>query len=76
VIASRLGAIPEAITEGANGFLFQPGDSKDLGNRMLRFIEKPELIRSMALKKKQAKSMAEHAAELIDLYRGVIGKKR
>jgi glycosyltransferase involved in cell wall biosynthesis len=72
VIASRMGAIPEAIEEGVNGFLFNPGDSKDLGRWMLRFIEKPDLIRSMASKKKQAKSMAEHAAELIKLYQGVI----
>jgi glycosyltransferase involved in cell wall biosynthesis len=76
VVASRLGAIPEAIEEGIHGFLFNPGDSKDLERWMLRFIEKPDLVQTMALKKKPAKSMAEHAAELIDLYRGIIGKDR
>jgi glycosyltransferase involved in cell wall biosynthesis len=30
VIASRLGALPEAIREGQNGLLFAPGDSSEL----------------------------------------------
>jgi glycosyltransferase involved in cell wall biosynthesis len=30
VIASRLGALPEAIREGENGLLFAPGDSSEL----------------------------------------------
>jgi glycosyltransferase involved in cell wall biosynthesis len=71
-----MGAIPEAIEEGVNGFLFEPGDSTDLRRWMLRFIDEPELVQTMASKKKQAKSMAEHAAQLIDLYQGMIGKNR
>jgi glycosyltransferase involved in cell wall biosynthesis len=40
VIASRLGGVPERITEGVNGFLFQPGDAADL----VRAIQKLRLI--------------------------------
>ena len=34
VIASRIGAIPEAVIEGTNGFLFTPGDTRDLYEKM------------------------------------------
>jgi glycosyltransferase involved in cell wall biosynthesis len=72
VVASRIGAIPEAVEEGKNGLLFTPGDSEDLRRCMLRFIEEPELIQTMDLKARRVKMMAEHAAELAGIYQGVI----
>lgn len=38
VIASRLGALPEAVRDGKNGFLFSPGDSLELAT-MLRALD-------------------------------------
>ena len=74
VIASRIGAIPEAIEEGKNGFLFAPGDPEGLRRCMLRFIEEPESIQAMDVKARRVKMMEEHAAELVEIYRGLIGK--
>ena len=72
VIGSRIGAIPEAIKDGVNGFLFEPGNIGDLKRCMLRFIEAPQLVREMGLKMPKAKSMAEHALELEEIYKGMI----
>jgi glycosyltransferase involved in cell wall biosynthesis len=75
VIASRIGAIPEAIKEGENGLLFEPGNIRELRGCMLRFIEEPGLLQRMALKIPKVKSMAEHALELEEIYKGIIGKR-
>lgn len=76
VIASRIGAIPEAIEEGENGFLFAPGDSEDLRKQMLRFIEKPDLAQTMAVKRKKVKFMDEQASELIEIYQRLTERNR
>ena len=72
VIGSRIGAIPEAIKDGVNGLLFEPGNIGDLKRCMLKFIEAPQLVREMGLKMPKAKSMAEHALELEEIYQRVI----
>ncbi len=75
VIASRIGAIPEAVKEGANGFLFKSGNRDDLKRCMLRFIEQPGLAEEMASRMPKVKAMEEHAVELLNLYKGIIRKR-
>jgi glycosyltransferase involved in cell wall biosynthesis len=75
VIASRIGAIPEAIREGENGLLFEPGNIKELRDSMLRFVKEPGLLQRMALKMPKVKSMAEHALELEEIYKGIIKRR-
>ncbi len=70
VIASRIGAIPEAVKEGKNGFLFRPGDVEDLTRCMLRFIGEPSLIQKMASQMPRAKTIEEHAREMVEIYKG------
>jgi len=72
VIGSRIGAIPEAIEEGENGFLFEPGSVNALKECMLRFVEEPELAPRMATRTQKVKTMEEHALELEAIYREVI----
>jgi glycosyltransferase involved in cell wall biosynthesis len=38
VIASRINGIPEYVSEGKNGFLFEPGNSAELGNMIDRVL--------------------------------------
>ena len=42
VIAPRLGGIPERINNGANGFLFEPGDASDLA-RVIQGLDQQDL---------------------------------
>jgi glycosyltransferase involved in cell wall biosynthesis len=44
VIASNIGGIPELVDDKKTGFLFEPGNAKDLANKMLVFIQEPKLI--------------------------------
>ena len=74
VIASRMGAIPETVKEGANGYLFEPGNRDDLKRCMLRFIEQPGLVEEMSSRMPKVKTMEEHAVELLNLYEGIIRK--
>jgi glycosyltransferase involved in cell wall biosynthesis len=74
VIASRIGAIPEAVEEGVNGLLFEPGDVEGLTRCMSRFIDEPNLIEKMASKMPKVKWMPEHAMELIKIYQEIKGK--
>jgi glycosyltransferase involved in cell wall biosynthesis len=75
VIGSRIGAIPEAIQEGENGLLFEPGNIRELRDRMLRFVDEPGLLQKMALKMPKVKSMAEHASDLEEIYKRVVRKR-
>jgi glycosyltransferase involved in cell wall biosynthesis len=75
VIASRIGAIPEAIKDGVNGLLFEPGNVEDLRKCMLKFIEEPRQIQEMASKMAKAKSIVEYAVEMVEIYKRILGKK-
>lgn len=74
VIASRIGAIPEAIQDGVSGLLFKPGISEELKRCMLRFIESPRLVQEMASGIPRIKSMEDHAVEVAELYEETIRK--
>jgi glycosyltransferase involved in cell wall biosynthesis len=42
-LASRIGGIPELVQDGRNGFLFTPGDHRELAERIGRLSRDPEL---------------------------------
>ncbi len=47
IIAARAGALPELVTDGDNGFLFTPGDSKELADKICRLLEDDNLSQAM-----------------------------
>jgi len=47
VITTPVGGIAEAVEEGENGFLIQPGDVTNLANKLLYFIKYPEQLSVM-----------------------------
>ena len=47
VVASRIGGIPEVVTDERNGLLFTPGDVDDLRRALTRLLLEPDLLRSL-----------------------------
>ena len=48
VVASDIGSVPEIISDGETGFLFEPGNSHDLAEKAVRLLEDLALCRRMA----------------------------
>jgi glycosyltransferase involved in cell wall biosynthesis len=48
VITTPVGAIPEAVTDGCEGYLVPPGNQEQLADRLARLIRDGELRRNMA----------------------------
>ena len=44
VVASRIGGIPEMVTDGVSGLLFCPGDAVDLSRSVGRLLNEPGLL--------------------------------
>ncbi len=70
VIATRIGGIPDSVSDGQNGFLVPPGDPVELREAMRRFIRNPDLILRLRQQIGPVKSMEQHVAEVEALYRG------
>ncbi len=49
VIGSRIGAIPEFVTDGETGLLFTPGDPADLARAMVRLAQDPSQARRLGV---------------------------
>lgn len=47
IVASKVGGIPEVIKDGYNGFLVEPGNEKDLADKIIRFLESPHVRKAM-----------------------------
>lgn len=71
VVASRLGAMGEAIEDGVTGLLFEPGDASDLHEKLDRLVRDPGLRERLAAAPKNVKGIAENAAEIAAIYRGL-----
>jgi glycosyltransferase involved in cell wall biosynthesis len=78
VIATRIGAIPEAVTEGQEGFLLEPGDVKALADRMGRIAEDKELGCRMGAaaraRVEQAYSLDVVSDQVMSIYREALDK--
>ena len=47
VVASRIGGIPEVVSDQVNGLLFRPGDVEDLRGALTRLVSEPGLLSSL-----------------------------
>lgn len=56
VISTKVGGIPEFLVDTENGFLIDPGDTKQLTQKVLTLLQSPEL----------AKQMGDHGRKLIE----------
>jgi glycosyltransferase involved in cell wall biosynthesis len=76
VIASRIGALADIVTEGETGLLFEPGNANDLADKLSWALEHPV---QMALMGQKARAVYEEKytadanyKQLIEIYRSVI----
>lgn len=47
ILSTPIGGIPEAITDGVEGFLIEPGDIDGLADRLSRLLDDPDLAQRM-----------------------------
>ena len=74
VVASNLDGIPETITDGVNGRLFEPGNSSALKDTLEDLIDNHAKLREMekeALKSAEKYSPDQHIATLLNIYRSL-----
>jgi len=78
VIGSKIGGIPELIEEGRNGFLFDPGNEKELEMILTDLIENPSKLKYLekeAFDSAKEFSMKNHIAKLTEIYNSLILEK-
>jgi len=78
VIGSAIGGIPELITNGKTGFLFEPGNVEDLADKISQLMKDRKLIKEMgkyAREKVEQKCSPEtHYEKLMKIYKSAIRK--
>jgi glycosyltransferase involved in cell wall biosynthesis len=80
VIASRIGALADIVTDGETGLLFEPGNPGDLADKLAWAQAHPERMAEMG-HKARAQYEAEFSAEvnyrrLMEIYDGVLAERR
>ena len=72
VVATRVGGIPEVVTDGMTGHLVEPGDVQAMSERILELLDDPEVRRLMGEAGREAVSskfnLRKNVAQLIDSY--------
>ncbi len=68
VITSNLGGMAELVKHGQNGLLFEPGNAKDLKDKIESFILNPALIKALTRNPTKVRSIQQDAQEIIELY--------
>ena len=46
IVATRVGAIPDFVEEGRNGWLVEPGDVPGLASALLKLVESPSTCKA------------------------------
>ena len=80
VVATRVGGVPDVVSDGVDGFLVEPGDTEALAERLERLALDPELRREMG-EAGRARMLPRYAvSRLIDdtdrLYRSLLEARR
>ncbi len=68
VIASRIGGLTDAVTDGKNGLLFTPGNVGELSNALKQMIENKDLYYKLQQNARHEKTFNEFLNELLSIY--------
>jgi glycosyltransferase involved in cell wall biosynthesis len=72
VVGSRMGGIPELVTDGVNGFLYDATNVTKLADCLQRFVDDNQLAARMAERAPRVKSISEDAREWDARYETVV----
>lgn len=75
VIASRIGGIPELVSDGINGLLFNPGEAGDLRRKIQYIIDNRDILRRFNENAPKIKDIEENAREIEEIYAKLINNK-
>ena len=79
VISTNVGAIPEVIENGVNGYLIEKGDYKNLAEKILTLANNRELLDTMSLnnseKVKRTYDLNKVISKMDDLYDSISSSK-
>jgi glycosyltransferase involved in cell wall biosynthesis len=64
VIATRIGGIPEVVTDGETGFLSDIGDTEKMSDDAMRFLNDEEMRRAFGEKARES-AVSRYGSELI-----------
>lgn len=80
VVASNLGSLPMAIKEGVTGYLFKPGNSEDLANKLSYCLSNPEKMKLVGINAynyvRRNFSEDDHVISLEKLFNFLINKNQ
>jgi glycosyltransferase involved in cell wall biosynthesis len=81
VIASRIGGIPEQVEEGVTGFLFEPGDSRELAGRIVGLYnmgddQVEEMGKAGRVRVEGVNSPERYLGSILEVYRQVMAKRK
>jgi glycosyltransferase involved in cell wall biosynthesis len=72
IVATRVGGIPELVSDGVSGFLVERNDIPDAADKLLRLVQDPELRHKMGAVGRnlvgEKFDLKTNVAQLIDLY--------
>ncbi len=78
VVATRVGGVPELVTDGDNGFLIEPGDTEGFALAVRRLLEEPRTAEAMGRngheRVRRDHGCAEAARALAKLYAETLGR--
>jgi len=76
VIASHIGSLPEIVTDGKTGLLFEPGNPADLAQKMAWALDNPEEMKRMGIAAREdfenRFAAGKNYSMLVNIYRDAI----
>lgn len=72
VIASNIGGIPELVTNGVNGLLFEPQDANDLRKKIQHIIDEPNILEKFKENIPNVKNIEDNIREIENLYNNLL----
>lgn len=76
VVAANVGAIPEIITDGANGLLFKQGDHRDLASKIRYILCNPWLVSQLRENIGCVHNIADEVKTITMLYGNIVDANR